>query len=72
MIICSGIDDVTISSVVNQFVFDPADNNHLFIATTMGVFETKNGGEHWTKRMEGMKEVLMVVTLGMVPTRSSS
>lgn len=67
----SGIDDVTISSVVNQFVFDPADNNHLFIATTMGVFETKNGGEHWTKKMEGMKEVLMVVTLGMDPTRSS-
>lgn len=65
----SGLDDVTISSVVNQFVFDPADNNHIFLATTMGVFETKNGGEHWTKKMEGMKEVLMVVTLGMDPTR---
>ena len=67
----SGIDDVTISSVVNQFVFDPDDNNHVFIATTMGVFETRNGGDHWTKRMEGMKEVLMVVTLGIDPTRSS-
>jgi sortilin (neurotensin receptor 3) len=65
----SGLDDATISSVVNQFLFDPTDNNHLFLATTMGVFETKNGGEHWTKRMEGMKEVLMVVTLGMDPTR---
>jgi photosystem II stability/assembly factor-like uncharacterized protein len=65
----TGLDDATISSVVNQFVFDPADNNHLFLATTMGVFETKDGGEHWTKRMEGMKEVLMVVTLGMDPTR---
>jgi photosystem II stability/assembly factor-like uncharacterized protein len=65
----AGLDDATISSVVNQFVFDPADNNHLFLATTMGVFETKDGGEHWTKRMDGMKEVLMVVTLGMDPTR---
>lgn len=65
----SGLDDATITSVVNQFVFDPADNNHIFLATTMGVFETKNGGEHWTKKMEGMKEVLMVVTLGMDPTR---
>jgi photosystem II stability/assembly factor-like uncharacterized protein len=65
----AGLDDATISSVVNQFVFDPADNNHLFLATTMGVFETKDGGERWTKRMEGMKEVLMVVTLGMDPTR---
>jgi len=65
----SGLDDATISSVVNQFVFDPTDSNHIFVATTMGVFETKNGGEHWTKKMEGMKEVLMVVTLEMDPTR---
>lgn len=67
----SGLDDATISSVVNQFLFDPADAQHIFIATTMGVFETKNGGEQWTKKMEGMKEVLMVVTLGMDPTRPS-
>lgn len=68
----SGLDDATISSVVNQFVFDPADNNHIFLATTMGVFETKNGGENWTKKMEGMKEVLMVVTLGMDPNRRAT
>src|SRR5437867_2013454 len=43
----AGLDDVTISSVVNQFVFDPADSNHIFLATTMGVSETKDGGEHW-------------------------
>ncbi|MDF0673797.1 MAG: hypothetical protein P0120_05580 [Nitrospira sp.] len=67
----SGLDDATITSVVNQFLFDPADAQHIFLATTMGVFETKNGGEHWTKKMEGMKEVLMVVTLGMDPTRPS-
>src|SRR4029077_4184417 len=65
----AGLDDVTISSVVNQFVFDPADNTHLFVATTMGVFETKNPGDSWTKRMDGMKEVVMVVTLGLDPTR---
>ena len=65
----SGLDDATISSVVNQFVFDPFDSNHIFLATTMGVFETKSGGGNWTKRMEGMKDVLMVVTLGMDPTR---
>ncbi len=65
----TGLDDATITSVVNQFIFDPADNTHIFLATTMGVFETKDGGEHWTKKMEGMKEVLMVVTLAMDPTR---
>jgi photosystem II stability/assembly factor-like uncharacterized protein len=65
----SGLDDATISSVVNQFVFDPYDSNHLFVATTMGIFETKSGGGNWTKKMEGMKEVLMVVTLAMDPTR---
>ena len=65
----TGLDDATISSVVNQFVFDPYDSNHMFVATTMGIFETKSGGGSWTKRMEGMKEVLMVVTLCMDPTR---
>ncbi|MBA2251659.1 MAG: hypothetical protein H0W13_02965 [Nitrospirales bacterium] len=35
----------------------------------MGVFESKNGGEQWQKRMDGMKEVLMVVTLAMDPVR---
>src|SRR5262245_45978515 len=65
----SGLDDAIISSVVNNFIFDPYDNNHISVATTMGIFETKSGGGNWTKRMEGMKEVLMVVSLGMDPTR---
>ena len=64
----SGLDDATITSVVNQFVFDPADTTHLYAATTMGVFESRNAGDSWTKRMDGMKEVLMVVTLAMDPT----
>ncbi len=67
----AGLDDATISSVVNQFVFDPADSQHILLATTMGVFESKNGGENWSKRMEGMKEVLMVITLGLDPARPS-
>ncbi len=67
----SGLDDATISSVVNQFMFDPMNNTHLFAATTMGVFESKNAGDSWTKRMDGMKEVLMVVTLAVDPTRTS-
>lgn len=65
----AGLEDVTITSVVNQFVFDPAENSHIFAATTMGVFETQNAGEQWQKRMDGMKEVLMVVTLALDPTR---
>ncbi len=65
----SGLDEVTISSVVNQLLFDPKDPNHLFAATTMGVKESKDGGETWVKRMEGMKEVLMVVTLAIDPAR---
>ncbi len=67
----SGLDDATITSVVNQFLFDPVNSQHIFLATTMGVFETKSGGENWTKKMEGMKEVLMVVTLGMDPAQPS-
>src|SRR3989442_7676384 len=95
----AGLDDVTISSVVNQIVFDPGDvdtrplqaSSHpsapslpsqapvpgaaplpvtrLFAATTMGGFESKDGGDTWTKRMAGMKEILMVVTLAIDPFR---
>jgi photosystem II stability/assembly factor-like uncharacterized protein len=67
----AGLDDVTVSSVVNQFVFDPEDHDHLFVATTMGIFESRNGGESWKKRMDGMKEVLMVVTVAMDPVHTN-
>ncbi len=63
----TGLDDVTISSVVNQFVFDPFDHEKIFVATTMGVFETQDAGDIWRKRMDGMKEVLMVITIAMNP-----
>ena len=65
----AGLEDVTISSVVNQLLFDPTDNDHLFAATTMGVFESLNAGEQWQKRMDGMKEVLMVVTIAQDQSR---
>ena len=68
----TGLDDNTITSVVNQFVFDPTHSNRLFVATTMGVFESEDGGESWKKRMDGMKEVLMVVTLALDPLHPST
>src|SRR6058998_1011033 len=61
----TGLDDVTVTSVVNQIVFEPTNNIRLFAATTMGVFESEDGGDTWTKRMAGMKEILMVVTLAI-------
>jgi photosystem II stability/assembly factor-like uncharacterized protein len=108
----TGLDDVTITSVVNQLVLDPNDiairpepartgslpggrapsrshppapslpgqapvpgdaplavHTHLWAATTMGIFESLDGGETWTRRMNEMKEVLMVVTLAIDPAR---
>ena len=67
----AGLDDATISSVVNQFVFDPADNQHLFARRRWGCLKPRMPANSWTKRMDGMKEVLMVVTLGLDPTRPS-
>jgi len=47
----------------------PLPVTRLFAATTMGVFESEDGGDTWTKRMAGMKEILMVVTLAIDPFR---
>ncbi len=65
----SGLDDVTFTSVVNQIVLDPADNQHLWAATSMGIFESPDGGESWQARMAGMKEVLVTVTVALDPLR---
>ncbi|GJL63868.1 MAG: hypothetical protein NPIRA04_25220 [Nitrospirales bacterium] len=59
----AGLEDVTISSVVHQLVFVPGSSQHFFAATSMGVFESETAGETWIKRMDGMKEVLMVISL---------
>lgn len=63
----SGIEDVTISTVVHQLVFAPGSSQHLFAATSMGVFESEDAGALWIKRMVGMKEVLMVITIDLDP-----
>ena len=53
--------------MVNQFVFHPRDPDVIYVATTVGVFRTKDGGRYWEERMHGMKEVHYVVTLAMDP-----
>jgi photosystem II stability/assembly factor-like uncharacterized protein len=56
-------------SVVNQFVFDPRDSEHIYTATTVGVFHSTDGGRLWEERMRGMKEVHIVVAIAIDPTR---
>ena len=63
------IDDATISSVINQFVFDPMRQQPYILLCDDGDFKDEERWRKLTKRMEGMKEVLMVATLGMDPTR---
>ncbi len=65
----AGLDDVTITSVVHQLAFVPGSSSHLFAATSMGIFESENSGQTWTKRMEGMIAVLMVITLDFDPNQ---
>ncbi len=65
----TGLASITITSVVHELKFVPGSSQHLFAATSMGVFETENGGDTWIKRMEGMIEVLMVVTVDVDPNQ---
>ncbi|MCH7616171.1 MAG: hypothetical protein IH978_10630 [Nitrospinae bacterium] len=65
----TGLAGITITSVVHELKFVPGSSQHLFAATSMGVFETENGGDTWIKRMEGMIEVLMVVTVDVDPNQ---
>lgn len=65
----AGLGGVTITSVVHELKFVPGSTQHLFAATSMGVFETENGGDNWIKRMEGMIEVLMIVTVDIDPNQ---
>ena len=55
-------------SFINQFVFDPTNNEQIYIATTVGAFSTKDGGREWEERMAGMKEVHIVVSIAIHPT----
>jgi photosystem II stability/assembly factor-like uncharacterized protein len=54
-------------SYVNQFVFHPVEHETIYVATTVGVFRTSDGGRTWEEQMTGMKEVHIVVTLAMDP-----
>jgi photosystem II stability/assembly factor-like uncharacterized protein len=54
-------------SYVNQFVFHPVQNETIYLATTVGVFRTTDGGRTWNEQMAGMKEVHIVVALAMDP-----
>ena len=57
-------------SVVNQFVFHPTDPDTIYVATTVGIFRSKDGGRLWLERMHGMKEVHYVVTIAVDPHNS--
>lgn len=65
----AGIQKGTISANVNQLVFDPADSQTLYAATTVGVFQTKDAGQSWTERMRGMTEINFTVALAIDPVR---
>lgn len=64
-----GLEGVTITAVVHELTFVPGSSQHLFAATSMGVFESEDAGVNWTKRMEGIKEVLMVVAIDIDPNQ---
>lgn len=54
-------------SFVNQFVFHPALSEKIYIATTVGAFQTKDAGREWEERMNGMKEVHIVTSIAINP-----
>ncbi len=64
-----GLEGVTITSVVHEIKFVPGSSQHIFAATSIGVFETENAGATWGKRMDGMIEVLMVITVDVDPNQ---
>lgn len=55
-------------SFINQFIFDPHDSQIIYAATTVGAYRTRDGGRSWEEKMQGMKEVHIVVTLALAPT----
>ncbi len=65
----SGIQKGTISSVVNQVIFNPLGTDMVYAATTVGVFRSLDGGRNWVERMNGMTEINFVVALAMDPQR---
>lgn len=54
-------------SFINQFVFHPTHSEVIYAATTVGAFITKDAGREWEERMNGMKEVHIVVSAAINP-----
>jgi photosystem II stability/assembly factor-like uncharacterized protein len=54
-------------SFVNQFVFHPALSEKIYAATTVGAFYTHDAAREWEERMNGMKEVHIVVSIAINP-----
>jgi len=54
-------------SFVNQFVFHPALSEKIYAATTVGAYYSKDAGREWEERMNGMKEVHIVVSIAINP-----
>jgi photosystem II stability/assembly factor-like uncharacterized protein len=54
-------------SFVNQFVFHPSQSEKIYAATTVGAYYTKDAGREWEERMNGMKEVHIVVSMAIDP-----
>jgi photosystem II stability/assembly factor-like uncharacterized protein len=52
-------------SFVNQFVFHPALSEKIYAATTVGAYYSKDAGREWEERMNGMKEVHIVTSIGI-------
>ncbi|HEV8540554.1 MAG TPA: hypothetical protein VGQ60_05270 [Nitrospiraceae bacterium] len=65
----AGLDDVRVTAEVQQIVFAPGPNKQVFLATTMGVFESDAERKSWQKRMAGITNVLMVTALAADPGR---
>lgn len=64
-----GLQRGTISSIVNQIVFHPGDSQTLYAATTVGIFQSSDGGKTWEPRLSGMTEINFVVSLAIDPHR---
>ncbi|NKB80699.1 MAG: hypothetical protein GKS05_02140 [Nitrospirales bacterium] len=67
----TGIQKGTISVNVQQLVLHPRNSQILYAATTVGVFQSTNGGAQWVERMQGMTEINFIVSLAVDPTRTN-
>lgn len=59
-------------SFINQFIFDPHDSAIIFAATTVGAFRTRDGARLWEEKMNGMKEVHIVITMALDPSNPNT